>query len=144
MRAQPLLQALAPLLCAGFLSACGGGQSQASEPEPAHVTATLNTGPVAAVSGQGTSISDPIQACGAMESYQLIAAHECPDGSYPLNRDPRAGQAARRGNVGGHLPNASPQEPHIVDLYAIPCSTGAVEVYVCMYHCPPGRSAYDR
>ena len=31
-------------------------------------------------------------------------------------------------------------DAHIVDLYEVPCPSGAVQVHVCLYHCPQGRS----
>lgn len=90
----------------------------------------------------------PVPRCGAMESYLFVAQEfQCPGGGNPLGGDPRAGAGARRGNVGPHAHAATGGDPmlesHIVDLYEIPCPSGPAQVYVCLYHCPPGRSPMD-
>jgi hypothetical protein len=72
-----------------------------------------------------------------MESYVYVASEfRCAGGTNPLGGDPRAGAAARVGNVG---PNSS---GHIIDLYRVPCPEGPRDVYVDMYGCPGGRSPY--
>jgi hypothetical protein len=87
----------------------------------------------------------PVPTCGPDESYLWVARDfHCPGGGNPLQGDPARGQAARVGNVGPHAHTSSGGDPfadaHIVDLYEIPCPRGPVQVFVCMYHCPAGRS----
>ncbi|MDQ3035853.1 MAG: hypothetical protein M3Y87_25845, partial [Myxococcota bacterium] len=70
---------------------------------------------------------------------------QCPGGSNPLGGDPAAGAAARSGSVGQHtVTGPGTGDPmmdmHVVDLYEVPCPSGPVQVYVCMYHCAPGHS----
>lgn len=89
----------------------------------------------------------PVPTCGAMESYLYVARDfQCPGGGNPLAGDPRAGAQSRIGNVGPHAhgPETDPMiDAHIVDLYEVPCPRGPVQVHVCLYHCPPGRSPMD-
>ncbi|MEQ8458274.1 MAG: hypothetical protein RID81_01400 [Sandaracinaceae bacterium] len=81
--------------------------------------------------GSGTSLEDPVLACGPMDSYVFVASEvQCPGGGNPLGGDPEAGQQARVGNVGA---NGS---GHIIDLYRVPCPSGPLEVYVDLYGCP--------
>ncbi len=61
--------------------------------------------------------------------YPFIANYRCPDGSVPLGGDTRRGAAARVGNVG------EGPEGHILDLYEVPCPSGAIRIYVDAYHC---------
>lgn len=87
----------------------------------------------APVAGRGTA-DDPVQLChmnGGLgrTDYAYVASYRCPDGTVPLMRDPERGARARRGNVG-----AGP-DGHVIDLYDVPCASGAVEVYVDAYHC---------
>lgn len=84
----------------------------------------------AGAGGPGSSKEDPVMRCGPRDSYIYVADYQCPDGSRPLGSDPRAGSAARRGNVGAN------SKGHIIDLYVIPCEGAKVEVYVDMYGCP--------
>lgn len=94
--------------------------------------------------GAGSDREHPVEVCGAMESYLYVARRfQCPGGGNPLGGDPQAGARARLGNVGPHAhgPERDPMlDAHIVDLYEVPCPSGAVQVHVCLYHCPPGRS----
>lgn len=98
--------------------------------------------------GQGLIGADrehPVPTCGPEESYLYVARDfVCPGGGNPLGGDPSAGAAARDGNVGPHHytgpRSGDPMlDAHIVDLYTVPCPSGPVQVYVCMYHCAPGR-----
>lgn len=102
-------------------------------------TATFGAAPT-----PGSDREHPVEVCGAMESYQYVARRfQCPGGGNPLGGDPEAGARARIGNVGPHAhgPERDPMlDAHIVDLYEIPCPSGAVQVHVCLYHCPQGRS----
>lgn len=86
----------------------------------------------------GASKAEPYPACGAKNSYRFIAEDfVCPDGSNPFHGDLRAAASARNGNVGSHL-DVLPEnvfDSHIVDLYVVPCPSGPIQVYVCMYHC---------
>ena len=88
----------------------------------------------------------PVPTCGPRESYLYIARDfQCPGGGNPLQGDAAAGAAARSGSVGSHsVPGPGTGDPlmdmHVVDLYEVPCPSGAVQVFVCMYHCPPGQS----
>lgn len=86
-------------------------------------------GPYAAYGGMGYDSEHPIGACGTGDSYQIVASYVCPDGSMPLSGDASAGAAARLGNVGANSTG------HIIDLYEVPCPTGAVQLYVDMYAC---------
>lgn len=92
-----------------------------------------------------TSFEAPLKVCGALESYRAVSEWRCPDGSMPLGGDPAAGQRARMGSSHSHLPSppTDPTNAHIVDIYKVPCPFGEVTVYVCLYHCPPGRTPYD-
>ena len=79
----------------------------------------------------GSSKENPVMRCGPRDSYAFIAGiYRCADGSNPLDGNVGAGGAARRGNVG---PNS---QHHIIDLYEVPCPSGAEQVYVDMYGCP--------
>lgn len=86
----------------------------------------------------GSSKESPVLRCGPRDSYGFVAGvYRCADGSNPLGGNIGAGGAARRGNVG---PNS---QHHIIDLYEVPCASGAEKVYVDMYGCPdePKRQA---
>ena len=146
------------LACALVLAGCGASPAPASTtgavgPGPGGVR-TMNTSGAGGLgtftgAGLGQDSEHPVPVCGALESYLYVARdYRCPGGGNPLGGDPRRGQAARRGNVGphSHPPSASAEpflDAHIVDLYEIPCPTGPQELYVCLYHCPPGRSPID-
>ena len=65
------------------------------------------------------------------------------DGSTPLHGDPHAGAAARLGSSGSHQEGGGIEDSHIVDIYEVPCPSGPVTLYVCLYHCPPGRSPFE-
>lgn len=104
----------------------------------------------------------PVPTCGARESYLYVARDfQCPGGGNPLGRAAalgarsagdleaallQAGAGARRGNVGPH-PHGPERDPmadaHIVDQYEVQCGSGPVQVYVCLYHCPAGRTPMD-
>lgn len=138
MRTKParvlgVLSAIASVAIAG----CGGGSSTVRD-EPQQIGARpQQPRPAAAgVVGSGSSIADALQLCHAnggpqRTDYSYIASYRCPEGTTPLGGDPRAGAAARLGNVG-----AGP-DGHVVDLYEIPCAT-PVRLYVDAYHCGPG------
>ncbi len=101
-----------------------------------------------AATGAGQDKEHPVPVCGTRESYAYVAGtFQCPEGGNPLGGDLQAGHDARQGNVGPHDdPDASTTdytESHIVDVYSVPCRSGAQQIYVCMYHCPPGRSGLD-
>jgi hypothetical protein len=113
----------------------GGAHLVASDPQlhagPAEGMARASEGPAVALEGIGMDREHPVPACGPRDSYDYVASRfRCPDGTNPLGGDPRAGQAARLGNVGA---NAS---GHIIDVYRVPCASGPVDVYVDMYGCP--------
>jgi hypothetical protein len=91
----------------------------------------------------GSSFERPLTACGARESYEVIANLQCPDESRPLGGDVHEAQAARRGSSFAHQEGPSVMESHIVDVYELPCPSGTQEVYLCLYHCPEGRSPLD-
>jgi hypothetical protein len=63
----------------------------------------------------------------------------------PLGGEAHRGAQSRVGSMRSHLEGAStsPLDSHIVDHYRVECPSGPVDVYVCMYHCPAGRTAYD-
>ena len=87
-----------------------------------------------------SSFESPFPTCGPEESYGTIAAYICPDGSVPLGGNLRAGAQARVGSMGSHEPPSGdggfePMNSHIVDRYEVPCPSGPVTVYICMYHC---------
>jgi hypothetical protein len=89
----------------------------------------------------------PVPTCGAMESYLYVARDfQCPGGGNPLASDPRAASEARVGSVGAH-PHTGGGDPllesHIVDQYRVPCPTGPIDLFVCLYHCPVGRTPID-
>lgn len=129
-------------------SAGGEGNQQAVQRPlvPAAVPTTAAGTDSPFQTGLGRDREHPVPTCGAMESYVYVAAtYQCPGGGNPLGGDPSAGQAARIRNVGAHGGGgASMEDAHIVDLYSIPCPGGAQELYVCLYHCPRGRSPYGR
>lgn len=128
----------------------GSNQQGAVAAQPIGAATPPPRGTVAGAPGSGAVGGDrehPVPACGAMESYLYVAGQfQCPGGGNPLGGDPRAGARARLGNVGPHAhgPERDPMmDAHIVDLYEVPCPSGAVQVYVCLYHCPPGRTPLD-
>ena len=122
--------------------ATAGGEAPSNQnappPEPwaggAAPTAAAPTAPTAGYPGRrgsGTSLEDPVLACGPMDSYQFVAGEvRCPGGGNPLGGDPEAGQQARVGNVGAN------SSGHIIDLYRVPCPGGDLDVYVDLYGCP--------
>lgn len=137
------------------LSACGGGATS-ERAEPSTERSSNNTSGSASaggdasapptqatLGGSGATLEDPIEVCGAGESYQRIADFVCPGGDVPLRGIPDLGAAARLGSTSPHMPGASMMESHIVDLYEVPCARGPVEVFVCLYHCGPGASPFD-
>ena len=89
-----------------------------------------------------SSQEDPLRACGALESYHLVAGYRCRDGSVPLRGDPQLGSDARLGSSSSHQPSAPGDflSSHIVDVYEVPCPGGPEQVFVCLYHCPVGGS----
>ena len=112
------------------VSNAGGGATNqgGAMPPPPIVTAAPSA---------GFDREHPVMRCGPVESYVYVASEfRCADGTNPLGGDPRAGAAARVGNVG---PNST---GHIIDLYRVPCSEGPRDVYVDMYGCPAGRSPF--
>lgn len=124
------LVALSLSLCIG----CGGTAPRAATPAATRSQEIVPGGPT----GSGASATDPVRACHAVSprtDYQYVAEYRCPDGAVPLGGDPARGAAARLGNVG------EGPDGHILDLYEIPCATGAVRLYVDMYHCPAGVEA---
>lgn len=137
-----LFLASAVLVACG--TASGGAQAAASSGGELSVAENTNapppelppqTAPPPAVSGQragsGHTAEDPVMACGPADSYRFVAAEfQCPEGGNPLGGDPNAGARARVGNVGASSTG------HIIDLYRVPCPSGAVDVYVDMYGCP--------
>lgn len=140
-----------------FLSlcvACAGSESTESiEPvevssggdatnEPNDGSADTSTMPSNAYE-VGRSFDNPLPVCGAGESYVAVSQWRCADGSMPLGGAPEAGRDARQGSMGAHQEGSSFLDSHIVDLYVVPCPEGPVEVYVCLYHCPEGRSIAD-
>lgn len=96
------------------------------------ITGAPTGGPYAAYGGMGYDIEHPIAVCGTDESYVVVASHVCSDGSMPLGGAASAGAAARVGNVGANSTG------HIIDLYAVPCASGPVQLFVDMYGCPGG------
>lgn len=94
----------------------------------------------------GMVFENPIPACGPGESYQIVANYRCDDGSQPLGGNPRAGAQARLGSSRPHM-KVDPMDfmnSHIVDVYEVPCASGPVTLYVCLYHCDKksdGRTA---
>lgn len=122
---------------------CGTACSARAKAPPPATAASLGAG---ATLGQDKE--HPIPVCGTRESYAYVAStFQCPEGGNPLGGDLQAGHDARRGNVGPHDASSASATDfdafHIVDLYAIPCPSGEQQVYVCMYHCPQGRSPSD-
>ena len=124
------------------LAACGGSGA-ASTTDTTDETATTAGGAeqdsLPAGSGVSTGPAEEalLKVCGPRVSYERVSQFQCPDGSTPLGGDWRAGQQARLGSTGSHLPEppTDPMNSHIVDIYQVPCPSGPVEVRVCMYHC---------
>ncbi len=111
------------------------GGTVASDPQlhagPAEGFGRASEGPAVAQRGVGMDAEHPVSACGPRDSYDYVAGRfRCPDGTNPLGGDPRAGQAARLGNVGAN------SQGHVIDVYRVPCASGPVDVYVDMYGCP--------
>jgi hypothetical protein len=131
------------VLFGALLSAC----ATLGSPPPSPATAT-RAGGATESDTVGRSKAKPYFACGARTSYLLVASvFRCPDGSNPFRGNLRAAAESRRGNVGPHLPmtaNVDFSNSHIVDQYSVPCSTGPVEIFVCMYHCEDGQSPIGR
>jgi hypothetical protein len=137
------------LLILLFAVGCGGGASSTPPPNnppppPAPTVETRGdgseappptTGPTTAPGKmvEVNSKETPIPRCGPGDSYHYVASEfKCADGTNPLGGNPKAGAAARIGNVG---PNST---GHIIDLYEVPCPEGPKRVYVDMYGCPGG------
>jgi hypothetical protein len=143
------------------LVGCGGGSATSESAEPAASTTEASSNnarsssggeaPTAStvvsaqptVGGDGTAFERPIETCGAGESYQRIANFVCPEGDMPLHGDVGLGARARLGSSSAHMAGASIMDSHMVDIYQVPCASGAREVFVCLYHCGPGASPYD-
>ncbi|MDH5670793.1 MAG: hypothetical protein OEZ06_01505 [Myxococcales bacterium] len=121
------------------LAACGATAAQRSD------SAEPTAGLFALPSSRGTSPEQPAAVCGVREAYQLVADHRCSDRSQPLGGDPEEGRRARAGSMGSHQASDGVDlaNSHIVDRYRVPCSDGVEEVFVCLYHCPVGRSPLD-
>ncbi len=155
-------------IAAAMCVACGGAsEAETSSSEPAAATSGDERGanqqgttivPVAAAplattppptagagtTGDGRDFDHPVATCGAMESYLYIArTFQCPEGGNPLGGDWRAGAGARLGSGRSHGGGTGMLDSHIVDLYEVPCGSGPVRVYVCLYHCPAGRTPLD-
>jgi hypothetical protein len=105
------------------------------------IPVVTTTTPIA--NAPGSTFENPVPTCGAREGYQFVADQRCPDGSMPLGGDPMAGARARAGSMGSHQEGGSPMDSHIVDHYQLPCSSGAIDIYVCMYHCAGGRTPFE-
>jgi len=132
------------LLVACGPASSGGGESGANSaggetasnqnapaPAPYQVPDAANVAPREVTQdGMGSSPEAPLMACGPADSYRRVAEFRCADGSQPLGGDAGAGRQARAGNVGANSTG------HVIDLYRVPCASGAVEVYVDMYGCP--------
>ena len=89
--------------------------------------------PAGSIALEGADQEHPVGRCGPRDSYYYVATeYRCRDGSNPLGGNVAAGRDARLGNVGANSTG------HIIDLYEVPCASGAQRVYVDMYHCPPG------
>lgn len=142
------------MLIAVSIGACGGTTQTTTS--PAEVDPSSNEAPPEETTpppeettadptlDPTSSLEAPLQACGPGQSYELVAHLACPDGSVPLGGDPGQGSRARQGSSGSHAPPADPMDlanSHIVDIYELPCPSGPIEVFVCMYHCPEGQSA---
>lgn len=136
--------AIPALVLAFGLSACGGSATQGH----GQTTPQRRQG-----SGQGAARSSPedtvgrthdrpIAVCGPRASYDVVSHFRCPDGSMPLGGDLRAGQAARLGSTEPHMAGVGFADSHIVDLYQVPCGTGPIELFVCMYHCSEGERPF--
>lgn len=128
MRASPMLS-----LCL-LLAACGGTTRAPRERPPRGEDASDERGDGAERESvkpvEVNTKETPVMRCGAPDSYAYVAREfKCPDGSNPLGGNPRAGAAARVGNVGAN------SNGHIIDLYEIPCAQGPQRVYVDMYGC---------
>lgn len=126
--------------CLVASSGCGGGSATVrDEPASSRVSSRQQPqqiGSQQALVGSGRSIADAVQLCHmnggpGRTDYPYVASYRCPDGSVPLGGDAERGARARLGNVG-----AGP-DGHVVDLYEIPCATGAIRVHVDAYHCGP-------
>ena len=87
----------------------------------------------------GASFEHPLETCGAMEGYTAISRFVCADGEMPLHGNPELGAGARLGSSRPHVEGTSIMDSHIVDIYRVPCASGPVEVFVCLYHCDGGR-----
>ncbi|HJL15114.1 MAG TPA: hypothetical protein RMH99_05630 [Sandaracinaceae bacterium LLY-WYZ-13_1] len=147
MRYEAILGGLGALL---LVAACGGAGPEAAASTETSTTAERTAGaersapppetsaPPPVAHRPGDALENPLKTCGAGDSYQRIAAWECPDGSVPLGGDAAAGSRARRGSSRSHLsePPTDIMNSHIVDIYDVPCPGGTETVYVCMYHCP--------
>ncbi len=108
------------------------------EQPPLATSATAVAGRYAGRTGNGTSIEDPISACGPGDSNSFVAGEfQCPEGGNPLGGDPMEGAHSRVGSAGGNSAG------HIIDLYRIPCPSGPIEVYVDMYGCPEMQAFLD-
>lgn len=107
-----------------FLTACGGARS--------------STTAAGSSERSGETPEAALQLCARdtaerpRTDYSHIASYRCADGSTPLEGIPDRGAAARLRNVGPG------PDGHVVDLYEVPCASGAVRIHVDAYHCGPG------
>jgi hypothetical protein len=107
-----------------LFAACGGSQAAT----PAEGSSSERTGLTPALAVHRCHMNgDPTRT-----DYAYVAEYRCPGGDVPLRGQPELGARARLGNVG-----AGP-DGHVLDLYEVPCSGGAVRIYVDAYHCPAG------
>lgn len=85
----------------------------------------------------GMSADKPVLACTKERTdYQHVADYICPDGSRPLQGDLTAGGKARVRTTKG-------SDGHIIDVYEVPCPSGATQVFVDAYHCAGGVEQVD-
>lgn len=129
------------------LAACGGSEPERNPPpvEPTmggEIPIVTNTQTVPA-NPPGSTFENPVPTCGAREGYQFVADQRCPDGSMPLGGDAMSGARARVGSMGSHQESGDPMNSHIVDHYQLQCPSGAIDIYVCMYHCAAGRTPFE-
>ena len=83
-----------------------------------------------------SSQSRPVEVCGVGGELAWLVKLTCPDGSSPF-ASTQIAHNARIGNTG-----AGGRCGAIIDLYSVPCSGQAYEIYMDMYHCPPEESFY--
>lgn len=134
----------------GLLIGCGPGTSSARVTNQGTATRsagagaeTTNTNRGQTQIAPGATFEHPLETCGAMEGYVAVSRFVCSGGEVPLQGNPELGAHARLGSSGSHMRGSSFMDSHIVDIYQVPCADGPVQVYVCLYHCAPGRSPYE-